>query len=320
MKMIENYLNSLESYLPEDMKQEVREEFGASIYEQFEDRQEQLNRDLTQDEQEELLVKIGHPMQVAARFLPNQKLIGESYFPAYKKALKLAIMIVFAIKLIFTLPTLISSGHIIGSSITLVWSFLYTALWVFGNVTLIFYLMQRYGFDSKHLYSFSAKDLQASSPKLSLNRIDTVFELLFLVLFIAWWNNIFYWLPTEYFTIAILNASMSPEWQGVFWSVNIVIGLFIINCIYKLACGNYNRTSLITDIVLNVATILIIIQISSFSKFVVIAESDLTDINWAKLEPILNMGIYSILGFILVVSCWDIFNSGKKLRYFKATH
>ena len=76
MQMINNYLNSLESYLPDQLKKDVREEFEASIYDQFEERQEELNRDLTEIEQEELLVKIGHPMQVAARYLPNQKLIG----------------------------------------------------------------------------------------------------------------------------------------------------------------------------------------------------------------------------------------------------
>ena len=84
--MIDNYLDSLESYLPDSLKKDVREEFEASIYDQFEEQQEALSRDLTLEEQEQLLLKIGHPMQVAARYLPNQKLIGESFFPAYKKS------------------------------------------------------------------------------------------------------------------------------------------------------------------------------------------------------------------------------------------
>jgi hypothetical protein len=319
MQMIDNYLNSLESYLPEEMKQDIRDEFEASIYEQFEERQEQLKRDLTQDEQEDLLVKIGHPMQIAARYLPNQKLIGESYFPAYKRALKLAIMIVFTIKILLTLPTILSNGHIILSAFSLFWSLIDTTFWVFAYVTGIFYLMERFGFDSKYLYSFSPKDLRASNPKLSLSRVETVYELLFLVLFLGWWNNMFSWAISESFTTTFMIVSMSPEWQAVFWSVNIVIGLDVINCLYKLVSGSYNRITLIAGIILNVASVVILFQISKFSKFAAIAISDLAKLNWEKIEPIININVYIILTVILAISLWDIVSSVKKLRYFKAS-
>lgn len=315
MKIVENYLNSLESHLPDDIKQEVREEFGASIYEQIEDRQEALNRELTLDELEEFLVKIGHPMQVAARYLPNQELIGEAYFPAYKKALKLAILIILTIKVLLTLPAIFSGGHIIGSIISLMWSLLHSALWVFAYVTLIFYLMQSNGFDTKHLYAFSAKGLQASNPKLSLNRVDTVIELVFLVLFLAWWNNMFSWIPTEQLNLSFVSATLSSEWQLVFWSVNIILGLDVINGLYKILCGSYNRASLVTDIVLNLASIFIIFQISQFSKFAIIASEKTSKINWEKLEPIINYTVYSILAVVLVICLWDIYHSFKKLRY-----
>ena len=256
-------------------------------------------------------------MQVAARYLPNQKLIGESYFPAYKKALELAILIIFSIKILLTLPSIISNGHIILSSFVLFWSLIDTAIWVFAYVTLIFYLMERFGFDLKYLYSFSAKDLRASSPKLSLSRVETVFELLFLVLFLGWWNNLFSWLPTGSYTIPFMDVSLSPEWQAVFWSVNIVLGLDVLNCLYKLACGSYNRITLIVGIVLDVASVVILFQISKFSKFVAIAVSDLAKLDWAKIEPIININVYIILAVILAITLWDMVTSAKKLRYFK---
>ena len=67
-------------------------------------------------------------MQVAARYLPNQKLIGESYFPAYKKALELAIMIMFSIKILLTLPTILAEGQIILNVFILFWSFVNIAV------------------------------------------------------------------------------------------------------------------------------------------------------------------------------------------------
>lgn len=320
MQMIENYLNSLESYLPDDLKQEVRDEFGASIYEQFEEQQDSLNRELTQDEQEQLLLKIGHPMQVAARYLPNQKLIGESYFPAYKKALELALMIIFSIKILLAFPSIISDGHIILSGFVLFWSLVDTALWVFAYVTVIFYLMERFGFDLKYLYSFAAKDLRARSPKLSLSRLETVFELLFLALFLAWWNNMFSWTPTGKYTTTFLNVSLTEEWQAVFWTVNIVIGLEILNSLFKIASGSYNRLTLITGIILDAASLVVIIQISRFSKYVDVADSKLADLDWARIEPIININVNIILVFIFIISVWGIFSSIRKLRYFKASY
>ncbi len=317
MQMINNYLNSLESYLPDEMKRDVREEFEASIYDQIEERQEQLNRDLTQNEQEMLLTNIGHPMQVAARYLPGQNLVGEAFFPAYKKALKIALLMTLTIKILLILPSILSTGSIFAHFFSVFWDFIDSMFLVFTAVTGVFYLMERYGLDLKYLYAFSAKDLHASNPKLALSRVETVFELLFLVLFIGWWNNAFTWqiaIDTDSF---FNNISMSSQWQTVFWSVNVVVGLDILNSLYKIAYGSYNRISLIVGIVLNGATVFIIYQISRFSQFVVTTIVDKAELNWLKIEPMIKINIYIILAIILMVIVWDTVSSVKKLRYFK---
>jgi uncharacterized membrane protein len=318
MQMIDNYLNSLESYLPDELKKDIRDEFEASIYDQIEERQEELNRDLTQKEQEQLLVKIGHPMQVAARYLPNQKLIGESYFPAYKKSLKLAILILFSIKILLTLPSILTDGNVILSVFVMFWGLINTALWAFAYVTIIFYLMERFSFDVNYLYSFSAKDLQANSPKLSLSRIETVFELVILLLFIAWWNNIFNWTILGNTTITIINVSMSSEWQAVFWSVNLIVGLDIAVCLYNIFKGSYTRLSLIFGSILNIASIVILIQISRFSNYVNFNDSKKVDLNWEKIEPLINFSINILIVVIIAVNLWELYLSAKKLRYFNS--
>ncbi len=47
MKMINNYLNSFENYLPEDSKEEIRAELESSIYAEVDDMKEALGRDLS---------------------------------------------------------------------------------------------------------------------------------------------------------------------------------------------------------------------------------------------------------------------------------
>ena len=128
-----------------------------------------------------------------------------------KAEIEIAIMIIFSVKILLALPAIISDGHIITSAIVMFASFFETALWVFANVTLVFYLMERFGFDVKYLYSFSAKDLRGSSPKLSLSRVETVFELLFLVLALAWWNNMLSSTLTGSFDAEFINVSLNSE-------------------------------------------------------------------------------------------------------------
>ena len=78
MNMINNYLDNFEKHLPEESREEIREEFEASLLGQIEDQESQLERPLNEQEQEDLLLKIGHPMKVAAGFLSNQQLIFQT--------------------------------------------------------------------------------------------------------------------------------------------------------------------------------------------------------------------------------------------------
>ena len=81
MQMITNYLDSFENYLPDESKDDVRAELESSILAQIEDKQLEIGRELNLQEQEQLLLKIGHPMRVAAAYLPDQQLINKDYFP-----------------------------------------------------------------------------------------------------------------------------------------------------------------------------------------------------------------------------------------------
>ncbi|MDA0796419.1 MAG: hypothetical protein O2950_10410 [Proteobacteria bacterium] len=153
-----------------------------------------------------------------------------------------------------------------------------------------------------------------------MSRVETVFELLFLVLALAWWNNMLSSTLTGSFDAEFINVSLNSEWQAVFWSVNLVLGLDAANCLHKIALGSSSRLTLITGIILNIASVAILFQISQFSKFVVVADSKLTDFDWAKIEPFININVNIILAVILAINLWDLFSSAKKMRHFKGNY
>ncbi len=314
MKLIENYLDSLETYLPEEMKQDVRDELKASLMGQIDDSQEELGRELTSDEIEALLKKLGHPMQVASAYQPNQHLIGADYFPAYRKALEIALALTAIISIVLAVSSAITGRSVIGAGINIFADILHNGLYVFGLVTLVFYLMESYNADLSKIYAWSAKDLKFNSKRLGLSRLETGFELIACVLFLAWWNNM---IPTPSYGWAnneTAKISLSAEWQSVLWSVNIVIALSIAVGAYKFVLATWDRFSLMSEIALSIATLLIIAQIVQFDQLITLTAPLEDNEILVKLITHFDKVIYSILAIVAVVSAWDILSNARKLR------
>lgn len=318
MQLISNYLDKLETYLPEALQQEVREELEASIYGQIEDKQEQLERDLTPSEQEDILSKIGHPMRVASAYLPNQELIGSDYFPAYKKALEIALAITAAFVFVTAIPYIFSDKSIIGGAITIFANLVNKALYVFALVTIAFYFIQTSNVKLDELYAWSPNDLRVSIKKLSLNRVETGFEIVFYILFLAWWNDFFTWPSQIYNHDTVSSVSLSYEWKELILSINVIIGLTLAISLHKFILAGWSKFSLAVDMALALATFVILYQILQFDQFVVLKSELTDDNNWQTLKNIFDNGIYSVLAVIALVCAWDLYANFKRIISFKA--
>jgi hypothetical protein len=116
MELLDRYLHALKSYLPRDQQRDILDEISDSIQSEVEERQSALGRALTPDEEAELLRRYGHPMLAAARYKPQQYLIGPALFPYYIATLKFAagilllLHVIVAIAMGFTSPNPVRSG------------------------------------------------------------------------------------------------------------------------------------------------------------------------------------------------------------------
>jgi serine-type D-Ala-D-Ala carboxypeptidase/endopeptidase len=95
MELLDRYLGVLRLFLPGRQRDDIMREISEEIHEQILDREETLGRRLTVDEQAEVIGRHGHPLVTAARYRPQQHLIGPIVFPYYWLALKfvLAVML-----------------------------------------------------------------------------------------------------------------------------------------------------------------------------------------------------------------------------------
>jgi len=319
MKMINNYLNSFENYLPEDSKDEVRAELESSIYEELDDMQESLGRDLSQQEQESYLLKLGHPMRVASGYLPNQELISKDYFPAYKKALEISLTVVAIIILLTSIRLNFEDLSIMGFLFDVFWRVLDMSIDVLVIVTFVFYALQKSNYDLNKLYSWSPKDLSSSGKKVPLSRFDPFFEMMFEGLFLVFWNHLFY---SEEILInvpfigseIIQNISISTEWQSVHWIINGLVGASLLMNAFYFLVGHKNRLSIFINILNNFISIAVLVFIASFDQFILIESFNLSDFNWQEIVERININILIVLGFIGVVALWDIYADVKRLK------
>lgn len=92
MELLERYLQAVSKHLPRGRQQDILAELRANFEAQLEDKESELGRPLKQGEAEDWLRELGSPMQVAARYLPQQWLIGPGIFPVYWYALRMALV------------------------------------------------------------------------------------------------------------------------------------------------------------------------------------------------------------------------------------
>jgi hypothetical protein len=91
MELLDRYLEAVKKHLPWERQDDIIAELRANLEAQLEDKEAELGRPLTQGEAEDWLKQIGQPIQVAARYWPQQYLIGPAVFPAYWFVLRLAV-------------------------------------------------------------------------------------------------------------------------------------------------------------------------------------------------------------------------------------
>jgi hypothetical protein len=95
--LLERYLHAVGEHFPAATREDVLAELRANLQAQIDDRSEELNRALTDPEVAAILKVHGRPIVVAARYLPQQYLIGPAIFPYYLMTLRRAAPLVLVI-------------------------------------------------------------------------------------------------------------------------------------------------------------------------------------------------------------------------------
>jgi len=145
MEMLDRYLQAVRRHLPWRRQDDIIAELRANLEAQLEDREAERGRKLTDAEMQAWIRQFGSPLQVAARYQPQQYLIGPELFPIYRFVLRLAFGWCAVIFLIAKTVEIVGNGFPIqawaGALAQLPWVLFVNA----AIVTLVFAILERSG-------------------------------------------------------------------------------------------------------------------------------------------------------------------------------
>jgi hypothetical protein len=180
MDLVTRYVRAVGSYLPEHRRRDIEAELESLISDTRESREEELGRELTEEELAALIRKFGRPIATAAAHLGNRSLISEAWFPTFMWAAAIAVGVALLLTLLEFMAEALSGAGRLPSLWPLAIQLVDAALTTFAVVTIAFAIADRgssgpfdWGvrWDPRNLRPFAATDHVKTS--------DSVYTIIF---------------------------------------------------------------------------------------------------------------------------------------------
>ena len=185
--LIDRYLQNVRVSLPAARREDIVRELAEDIRTQVADREAELGRALSEDEQEALLKHFGHPLALATRYGPQRHVIGPALFPVYWMTLKIALGGALAVNVAIAIAWL-ATGSPAGRALGHLASFPFTiGVTVFGWITLVFALLD---LNLPRLLEHAWADLKVVTlprPEGKGRRWTLLAEIVGGTIFLIWW-------------------------------------------------------------------------------------------------------------------------------------
>lgn len=239
MELLERYLQAVRKHLGWKRQDDIIAELRANLEAQLEDKEAELGRPLTGAEIEAWLQQLGSPLQVAARYQPQQYLIGPALFPIYRLVLRLVMAWCAVLYAIAKTVEIVANGlgpdALAGAVFHLPWVLFINA----AVVTLIFAIVERSGAQIPEKFvrgaamgndwphvpvsPFSAQLDKAKKPK---TYAQAVIEVIFGWIVLVWL------LLVPHFPILLLGPGvvilkvapyqLAPVWWTFYWCIVVL--------------------------------------------------------------------------------------------------
>lgn len=335
MEILDRYLASVRSCLPEAQRDDIVNELSENIRSQIEDQESGLARPLSEEEVGAILKQHGHPLVVAARYRQNQgslsfgpEIIGPTLFPFYLRVLKYNLGLTSLI-MIALFTALFMGGQVNAGSI--VPAFFYQFLVQFVVVTIIFVCADRHWkkhpdqWDyrkTKHPWhpAFAiSMERKPSAGKRDLTRIspmDSTAQFVAMAIGLVW-LRVAQHSPFMIFGPAALFLKPGPVWQAFYIPVVVLFFAGMAQAAINIFRPDWVRFFLVYRIFNDIALMIIFALLlkTGGGHWVILTDSASANATegFRRTVDILNQcALYSLAGLI-VANAYDLFRHTRRL-------
>lgn len=316
--LLDRYLQAIGDHLPAATRADVLAELRANLQAQLDDRSEELNRPLTETEVAAILKEHGRPIVVAARYLPQQYLIGPAIFPYYlmtlRKAAPFALIIIFLancsnILFVHTLPELIAG--ILRALGQLLPDLLIFVAWV-----TVCFAIAEYVYTRNCAKPFTASWDPAKLPALKLqlkrklraSRIaDLIFHCLWMIYVLEIPSHPYLILGPGEIMLHIVPFAFAPVWHTFYTLILIVLVLQLFAKILALSSTRdlwQSALDLLTKLFGVVSTAYLV----TIKTYVVASSRTVNQPSLANINHWINFSFRIILAILdLLIEAWKHF-------------
>ena len=320
MDLLDRYIAAVRSYLPRNRQgaqDDIVQELSANIRDEMDDRANALGRPLSEDEQEAILQRHGHPMLVAGRYRTDQdglvfgrQLIGPALFPFYVRTLWIVIGASLAIRLIVVFALGVA-GVPVADTLSLD-SFLLQIIIPFVVLTAIFTVADQ----SLPALRWSARSLPAPLPAPvarhpnQVSRLESIAQIIALVVVLFWLKALLD-NPALIFGPAAAHYHLGPVWSAVALPTALILLAGVVQAAVNLARPDWVLVRQVTRLGTDLATLAVVIYLLLAGQWVISATPGSGS---AALQTINQWVFYGLLCPAIALALVTLWDAWKLLR------
>ena len=297
MELLDRYLHAVRFWLPKAQQNDIIEELGDDLRSQMEDREAALGRPVDEDEMAAILQQMGHPMRVAARYQPQQSLIGPTLFPLYKFVLKIVTFgyLVPWLLVWIALTIFMPSHRVNGPVLTAIsgWAAMWSnVFFIFGLITLIFAVLERVQSSVPILFKWDPRKLPrvVQRKQQRVSRVESIFGLVFSIIYVIWWLS----LPR--YGILVFGAvtpvfSVNPALRAYYLPFLIPTLVLIVQQCINLFRPQWTWLRAFAMLLADAISLGIVLSVARIYPFVTFAETGKSAADQAQIILIVNQVI-----------------------------
>lgn len=329
MDLLDRYVHNVRTYLPKSLPETQRDdivnELSENIQARMDDREAELGRPLTEDEQEAILHEYGHPMVAAGRYQTNQEarvvfgrqLIGTTLFPIYLRVLWIVMAISLAIYAVVLVALVITGNPLsVGDVITTV--VMQVAI-QFVVITGIFAAADSY----LPTMEWSAKDLTMPAPQAPAHqedrvpRMESLGEIIGIAVLVGW-----FWFafdrPFLLFGPALSDYQLGLVWQQVAIPMLLVLAVSVAQAVVNLFRPEWVRMKRVERVLTDIAVLGIVAYLLQAGQWVVAANGSSASANaLSSVNEVVHYGLLVTAAGVLIVigmDAWRLIRGERQQR------